>query len=119
MEASFLINKKVINKIGLLPEEYFLYLEETDYCFNARNNGFKLGIDTNSLVYHKEGASIGSSSKDNNNKSEFADLLFIKNRIKFHKKYLGGGIGLWSGLFITFINRIRRGQIDRIWKVFR
>ncbi|BAT71069.1 glycosyl transferase, group 2 [Thermosulfidibacter takaii ABI70S6] len=117
--ASFLINKKVIQKIGLLPEEYFLYLEETDYCFNARNHGFKLGIAIDSVVYHKEGSSIGSSSKDNNNKSEFADLLFIRNRIKFHKKYLGGGIGLHFGLMITIANRIKRKQFKRACKIFK
>jgi GT2 family glycosyltransferase len=115
--ASFLINKVVLNKIGLLPEEYFLYYEETDYCFNARKNGFKLGIAVNSKVYHKEGVSTGGSSKGNE-KSEFSDILSIKNRIKFHKKYLGGGIGLWISLFLTFMNRIKRRQVSRLNKVF-
>ena len=113
--ASFLINKKVINKIGLMPEEYFLYYEETDYCFNARNNGFKLGIAMDSVVYHKEGGSSGGLT-DINNKNEFIDVLSLKNRIIFHKKYLGGGVGLWSGMIIAFGNRVKRGQVDRIWK---
>lgn len=116
--ASFLIDKKVINKIGLMPEEYFLYYEETDYCFNARNNGFKLGIAVESIVYHKEGASSGGLT-DINNKNEFTDVLSLKNRIKFHKKYLGGGLGLWSGMMIAFGNRVRRGQMNRVWKVLR
>jgi len=94
--ASFLINNKVLDKIGLMPEEYFLYYEETDYCFNARNNGFKLGVSLDSVVYHKEGGSTGASSNPSN-RSEFSDLLSLKNRIKFHKKYLGGGFGLvWN-----------------------
>jgi hypothetical protein len=117
--ASFFIQKKVIDKIGLLPEDYFLYMEETDYCFNAKRCGFKLGSAIESIVYHKEGASIGSSSKDNNNKSEFADLLSIKNRIKFHRKYLGGGIGLCVGLFITILNRLKRRQYRRIIGIFK
>jgi GT2 family glycosyltransferase len=116
--ASFLINKKVIDKIGLLPEEYFLYYEETDYCFNARNNEFKLGIDINSIVFHKEGSTTGTN-QDATKKSEFSDILSLKNRIKFHKKYLNGGVWLWIGILITFINRIRRGQINRILKVFK
>lgn len=115
--ASFLIDKKVIDKIGLLPEEYFLYYEETDYCFNARNNGFKLGIDIESIVYHKEGVSTGGSY-NGNKKSEFSDILSIKNRIKFHKKYLGGRLGLYIGLFITILNRIKRKQFNRIFKMF-
>ena len=114
--ASFLINKKVIKKIGLLPEEYFLYYEETDYCFNARNYGFKLGIAINSIVYHREGSSTGAS--DNPKKrSELSDILSLRNRIKFHRKYLGGGIGLWIGMMIAFWNRIKRWQSNRIRKV--
>lgn len=114
--ASFLIDRKVIEKIGLLPEDYFLFYEETDYCFNARKNGFKLGISLDSLVYHKHGQSTGANKK---NRSELIDVLYLKNWIRFHKKYLGGGIGLWLGVSIAFINRIRRGQIDRIWKLMR
>jgi hypothetical protein len=105
-----------MEKIGLMPEEYFLYYEETDYCFNATSHGFKLGIAIESIVYHKEGGSTGAD-KDPNKKSEFADVLSLKNRIKFHRKYLGGGIGLWSGMMIAFLNRVKRGQIDRILKV--
>jgi GT2 family glycosyltransferase len=114
--ASFLIDKKVIDKIGLLPEEYFLYYEETDYCFNARNNRFKLGIDIKSIVYHKEGVSTGGSY-NGNEKSEFSDILSIKNRMKFHRKYLGGRLGLYIGLFITILNRIKRKQFKRIVKI--
>lgn len=114
--ASFLIDKKVIEKIGLLPEEYFLYYEETDYCFNARNHGFKLGIDTHSFVYHKEGNSTGASENPKE-RSEFSDVLTLKNRIKFHKKYLGGGVGLWIGMMIACVNRVKRGQVGRAYKL--
>lgn len=116
--ASFLINKKVIDMMGLLPEEYFLYYEETDYCFNARNNGFKLGIATESVVYHKEGASIGSSN-NYTLRTEFSDVLTLKNRIRFHRKYLGGGFGLWFGMLLVFGNRIKRKQTERIFKVLK
>jgi len=113
--ASFLINRKVIEKIGLLPEVYFLYYEETDYCFNASKNGFSLGVALDSVVYHKEGQSTGASKKL---KSEI-DALSLTNRIKFHKKYLGGGIGLWLGMVLAFFIRIGKGQVDTIWKMMR
>jgi len=61
--ASFLINRRVIEKIGLLPEDYFLYYEETDYCFNASKNDFSLGVALDSVVYHKEGQSTGANKK--------------------------------------------------------
>ena len=114
--ASFLIQKNVIDELGLLPEEYFLYYEETDYCFNAKEHGFILGVALNSIVYHKEGSST-KTSKNSQEVSEFIDILVINNRMKFHKKYLGLNIGLYIGIFITLLNRIKRGQFKRVIKI--
>ena len=116
--ASFLISREVIDTLGLLPEEYFLYYEETDYCFNAQRHGFKLGVALDSIVYHKEGASTGGSSIGKT-KSEFSDILSLQNRVTFHRKYLGGGIGLYTGLLISLIVRIKRLQLKRVWKIIQ
>ena len=116
--AAFLIKKNVIDKIGLLPENYFLYFEETDYCFNAKKHGFKLDVCTRSIVYHK----VGKSTSRNLNKTEQGermDLLVLKNRIYFHKKYLGGGLGLYITLMIIIFNRLKRKQFKRIFKMMK
>ncbi|WP_457564750.1 glycosyltransferase family 2 protein, partial [Caminibacter sp.] len=97
--ASMLINKKVIAKKGLLPEEYFLYYEDTDYGFSAKIQGFKLGVCLNSVVYHKEGA----STKKN---SDFIDCLYLKNKIKFHKKFLRNYVGLFITVGVSLIKRL-------------
>lgn len=114
--ASMLISKDTIEILGLLPEEYFLYYEEVDYCFNARKKGLNICVAENSVVYHKEGGSVGGG-RGMIGKSEFIDLLSLENRIKFHKKYLGGGIGLIFGLLLASLNRIRRMQFKRAIKV--
>lgn len=76
--ASFLISKGCIDKIGLLPEEYFLYHEETDYCMNARINGFKLALATDSVVYHKLGVSTENLRKD---------YYSLRNTLYLNRKY--------------------------------
>lgn len=53
--ASLLISQKCLAKVGPLPEEFFLYLEETDYCINVVSNHFKIAVSMESLVYHKSG----------------------------------------------------------------
>lgn len=40
--AFFIIRRVVFDKIGLLKEYYFLYLEETDYFYNVFNSGMKI-----------------------------------------------------------------------------
>ena len=60
--ASMLIRKEFIQDIGLLNEEYFLYMEEQDLAEKARRKGYKISFAINSIVYHKEGSTIGCSN---------------------------------------------------------
>lgn len=71
------IKKKVIDKVGLFNESYFLYYEEVDYCWRAKRAGFKIGIDSRSLYDHFE------VSKENPTKNYY----LFRNRLKFLLKY--------------------------------
>lgn len=59
--ASLLISANVLNDIGLLDENYFMWAEETDYCLRAKREGYKMMCSINSVIYHKEGGSCGKS----------------------------------------------------------
>jgi len=48
-----LIKREVIEKIGTLSEDYFLYYEDTDYSLRAQNAGFKCIYAPKSKIYHK------------------------------------------------------------------
>src|SRR5699024_9983431 len=56
--ASMMVSEILVNKIGLLNEEYFLYYEEIDWAMRSKEE-FNLGFAPQSVVYHKEGASTG------------------------------------------------------------
>lgn len=109
--ASMLISKKFIKKVGLLNESYFLYYEELDWAIRSKYE-FQLGCALDSIVYHKEGASINRSQ---NTKSEVGDYYSIKNRLAVTKKYYKIYLPtVYLGLIVTLINRIRRGQYRRV-----
>ena len=59
-----LVKKQAIEKIGLMPEEYFLYYEDTDWSLKARENGFKCVFVPDAKIWHKGSQSSisGSSS---------------------------------------------------------
>ncbi|BDQ04195.1 glycosyltransferase family 2 protein [Ignavibacterium sp.] len=48
-----LIKKDLFNKVGLLDEDFFLYLEDTDFCVRVKEAGFKIYVANNSVIYHK------------------------------------------------------------------
>lgn len=112
--ASMLLTVDFIKKVGLMNEEYFLYYEELDYCFRARNAGYNLGIASKSVVYHKEGA---TTSQD---KGIVGDYYSVKNRLKFtknfNKKYY---IFVYFSIFAVAVNRLRRLQFIKFCNVVR
>ncbi len=52
--AAMLIRKKVVEKIGALDAEHFspIYGEETDWCFRARNAGYRIMETDKAIVVH-------------------------------------------------------------------
>jgi GT2 family glycosyltransferase len=60
--ASMLVSRQFLLQIGLMEEDYFLYFEEIDWAFRNRGR-FRHGWSRMSLVYHKEGRSIGTNSR--------------------------------------------------------
>ncbi len=58
--ASVLIRKQVFLDIGLLDEHYFMYFDDSDFCFRARSAGWELAVAADTAVLHKEGGSFSN-----------------------------------------------------------
>jgi len=56
--SAMLISRNVFEKIGLLPEEYFLFFEEADFCLKAKKNNFKIIFSPKTYLYHEVSGSI-------------------------------------------------------------
>lgn len=76
-----LIKREVIEKVGLLCEDYFLYNEDLDYCVRVMDSGYKLIYNPKSVIYHKVGQSSGGE------KSPVAIRHFVRSKKLFFKKF--------------------------------
>lgn len=74
-----LIRREVFEKIGLLDENYFLYLEDTDFCYRIKEAGYKIFMTPKSKIFHK----VNSSTKNN---SLLPLYYTTRNRLYFAKK---------------------------------
>ncbi len=54
--ACLLVRREVLEDVGLLPEEYFFFLEETDWCLQIRRAGWKVMHVPEARVIHVHGA---------------------------------------------------------------
>ncbi|MFA6807319.1 MAG: glycosyltransferase family 2 protein, partial [Bacteroidales bacterium] len=60
--AAMMFKREVIEKVGKMPEIYFLYYEEMDWCEIIKRAGYELWYEPKSNVYHKESRSTGKDS---------------------------------------------------------
>jgi GT2 family glycosyltransferase len=79
--ASMLVSRRFIEEVGLMDEKYFLYYEEVDWIMRGKNR-YSVVYEDNALVYHKEGASIGSSH-NRSIRSPLSCFFLVKSRLRF------------------------------------
>lgn len=84
--ASMLASRAFLEKVGLMEESYFLYFEELDWAMRAKGK-LKLGYARGSVIYHKEGAVIGSN-RDRMKRSLLSEKYLSRNRVLFTKRFL-------------------------------
>lgn len=117
--ASMIITYRDLESIGLLSEDYFLFFEEIDWVSRAKKLGGGVKMLPIFGIYHKQGNSTKSKIKEK--KSEFIDLITMKSRITFAKKYNRKNIGFvyLSILTLTIGNRIKQGNFKVIPKILK
>ncbi len=60
--AALMLRKEAIEKVGLMPEIYFLYYEEHDWTEQIKKAGYKMYYIGTTDIIHKESISIGKDS---------------------------------------------------------
>ena len=76
-----LCSKKVFADTGLMDERYFVYYDDNDFIFRAKNKGFKIFYMPSIEVFHKVSFSTGGAE------SLFSIYYLNRNRIYFIRKH--------------------------------
>ena len=86
--AAMMLKREVIDKVGIMPECYFLYYEELDWSMMITRAGYEIWYEPASTIYHKESQSTGQNSPLRTYYITRNRLLFVKRNIKGLQKYL-------------------------------
>ena len=117
--AAMLIKREAINKVGLMPECFFLYYEELDWSMIFTRAGYEIWYDPACTVYHKESQTTGQNSPLRTYYITRNRLLLVKRNYKGINKYLSyiyliGIVATRDILKYTF-----QGRFDLVKSVFR
>lgn len=113
--AFMLVRREVINQIGLLDDRFFMYCEDEDWCFRAKQAGWRVVYYPKVTVWHRKGSSA---------KQRAARMIWEwhKSILLFHRKNLAqaypwpvnlllyGGFGL--SLFASLAKSVAAGRLS-------
>lgn len=116
--ASLFVRRSVMEAVGLMSEDYFLYYEEIDWATRMKRllPGVKLAFAPDSIVYHKEGASTQVNNRLSKTYRYSSDYFFITSRLKFSRKNFPlYSVVVQASMLWVALNRLRRGQVKSAW----
>lgn len=78
--ACLLTRREVIEKVGVLDENFFMYFEDVDWCYRMKKVGWKIYYAPQAKIIHFSGKSMEKK------KDEILDE-YHRSQIYFYKKY--------------------------------
>lgn len=81
--AAMLTSSEAVSRVGMMPEEYFLYYEEIDWSLLFRRAGYEIWVEPRCTIYHKESSTTGKGSA-------MQTYYLTRNRLIFAQRNLHG-----------------------------
>jgi len=73
--CSMFFRPALIRMAGFMPEDFFMYFEETAWCAEMRKKGLKLAVDPESVVWHLQ--------EEGKTSTVFHTYYYNRNQLKF------------------------------------
>ena len=86
--AAMMVKREIIEKVGMMPECYFLYYEELDWSMMIRRAGYEIWYEPACTFFHKESQTTGQMSPLKTYFITRNRLLFARRNAQKYTKYL-------------------------------
>ncbi len=93
--ASFMMPRKVVEKVGMMDARYFLYFEEVDLMFRVRKAGYEIWHISDSQVVHLAGQATGMRADD---MPKRVPAYWYKSRFKFFRDNYGAAGAIFANI---------------------
>ncbi|MBL7856266.1 MAG: glycosyltransferase family 2 protein [Cyclobacteriaceae bacterium] len=117
--AAMLVKREVVDMVGMLPDEFFIYYEELDWSAHIRRAGYKIYYQPTALIYHKESITMGKESA-------LKAYYHTRNRILFMRRNTSSFQFLCFTFFVIFfiipkstIKYVMSNQMTHLKNFFR
>ncbi len=77
--ACIMVRKRAMDEVGFLDERYFFFMEETDWAYRMKLEGWRICFVPSAEIFHAQGKTVGSSGG--------ARILFYRSRYQYFEKW--------------------------------
>ena len=110
--AAMMVKREVIEKVGMMPECYFLYYEELDWSMMIRRADYEIWYEPACTIFHKESQTTGQQSP-------LKTYYITRNRFHFALRNINRGERYLTYIYLICIVAVRdilkylyKGQIN-------
>jgi len=107
--AAYLMRKSAIDDVGIFDEDYFLYVQDADWCYRAHKKGWKVYYCPEVTFVHMEGQTVKKLGEIKNFLSNYERLIFFK-------KHYGESQAKMLYVLTLFFNELKRGFKSLLYK---
>jgi hypothetical protein len=105
--AAMIVRQDVINQVGLLDEQFFMYAEDLDWCKRIREAGYSVVYHPEvTVIHHKYKSGLGSSSKTTVSKTRDH---FYTTMIQYFDKHYANQYPKWVRASINYLLTLKKG----------
>ncbi|MBI5033082.1 MAG: glycosyltransferase family 2 protein [Chloroflexi bacterium] len=96
--SAMFVRREVYDQVGGFDEAFFMYSEELDWCYRAKQAGWQIAYLPTAQVTHYEGKSSEQAVARR-------DIYFHSSKVRFFRKYRGAFVAemLRAFLLLTFV----------------
>jgi GT2 family glycosyltransferase len=100
--ALMVVRRAAIEKIGLLDESYFFYMEETDWCLRMKRGGYRVTILPDVKIIHHQGKTAKRYPRRSKIEYFISSMIYMK---KNHSRAyaFAFSVGLFLKVLISLI----------------
>lgn len=89
--AAMLLKREAVDRVGLMPECYFLYYEELDWSMMFTRAGYQIWYEPQCTIFHKESQTTGQNSPLRTYYITRNRLLLVRRNYQGFNKYMAYG----------------------------
>jgi GT2 family glycosyltransferase len=96
--AFMMIRREALEEVGLLDENYWLYMDDLDWCFRFHRAGWGVWYDGTVSVLHVKGGTTVTERRSGRHRAVPQTIAFHRSMGRFYRKFYAGRRPLFDAL---------------------